>query len=88
MLGEVATDGMLGLLRLIRRTGAADAPAGQVAASAALHALPGMGLLTGHEVLSRAHVTERQTLASLTPEQRVALCRLVTRLQRVRTLPD
>jgi hypothetical protein len=88
VLGEVATDGMLGLLRVLRRTGAADAPAGQVPASAALHALPGMGLLTGHEVLRRAHVTEGQILASLTPAQRVAICRLITRLQHIRTLPD
>jgi hypothetical protein len=41
-----------------------------------------MGTLQSHEVLARAHITERQTVGELDAAQRVELRRLVNGAQR------
>jgi hypothetical protein len=82
-LGQIAADGAVGLFRLLRRAGRDPMTAG-LTASAALRALPGMGVLRSHEVLARAHIREGQTFGELDAAQRVELCRLVNGAERQR----
>lgn len=83
LLGQIAIEGILGMFRVLRRATAGDRDAGSLQAAAVVRALPGMGALMGHEVLLRAHIPDRQPVGELNAEQRVALCRLATRVQRL-----
>lgn len=83
-LSEVATDGTAGLSRVLRRAASIDGDAADVRVSALVRAVPGMGIMDCHELLTRAHIREAGLAGDLTPGQRVALVELVDRTQRLR----
>lgn len=85
VLSEVSTEGTAGLSRVLRRAAAIDGDAADIRVSALVRAVPGMGALDCHELLSRAHVREAGLAGDLTPGQRVALVELVDRTQKLRT---
>jgi len=84
LLGQITTEGTVGMFRVLRRATEGDPGARGLQASAVVRALPGMGALAGHEVLRRAHISDTRSVGELDVEQRVALCRLVTGMQRLR----
>lgn len=84
LLGEVAAEGATGLARVLRRAVAGDADAASMPVSALVHAAPGMTALDGHQLLRRAHVSERDLAGEISPDQRVALLELVGRLEHLR----
>lgn len=84
VLSEVATEGTVGLSRVLRRAAAIDGDAADIQVSALVRAVPGMGALDCHELLTRAHVRESGLAGDLTPGQRVALVELVDRTQKLR----
>jgi hypothetical protein len=84
ILSEIASDGTAGLSRVLRRAAAIDGDAADIRVSALVRAVPGMGALDCHELLSRAHIREAGLAGDLTPGQRVAVVELVDRAQRLR----
>jgi hypothetical protein len=84
VLSEVATEGTAGLSRVLRRAAAIDGDAADIRVSALVRAVPGMGALDCHELLTRTHIREAGLAGDLTPGQRVALVELVDRAQKLR----
>ncbi|WP_225849254.1 hypothetical protein [Streptomyces sp. HPF1205] len=88
VLSEVATEGTPGLSRVLRRAASIDGDAADIQVAALVRALPGMGALDCHDLLSRAHIREAGRAGDLTPGQRVALVELADRTQKLRATQE
>ncbi len=84
VLSEVASEGTVGLCRVLRRAASPDDEAASVPVSALVNAVPGITVLDAYELMLRTHVHERDLAGDLSPGQRVALLELVSTTVRMR----
>ncbi|WP_055586157.1 hypothetical protein [Peterkaempfera griseoplana] len=79
LLSEVSTDGALAISRVLRDAEQGDETAARMRVSALLRALPGVGLLTAHELLRLTGIREAQQVRDLEPSQLGALLQIISR---------
>ncbi|WP_037573802.1 hypothetical protein [Phaeacidiphilus oryzae] len=80
LLGQISTDGLAGLARVLRAARDGDPAAASMNVGSVLRALPGMGWFGAHDLLRSAGLRERDLLRDLTAAQRGELCLTVSHL--------
>lgn len=81
LLGQVSLGGVRALFQAFRQAARdPSAPAARMPVASLLRAVPGVGALTAHELMTAAGIREGERLNDLRPGQLVALLRIVDRL--------